>query len=1382
MLETLASYVPRIIQERISDNGFDELGPLIEPVSAAILFADISGFTALTERLAQAGPAGAEELTAILNAYFGKLIRIIDAYGGDVVKFAGDALLALWIPEQSKDSTITLADVTLQATQCSVDIRNQLNDYPATADIRLSLRLALGAGEITTMHLGGAFDSWEFIVAGPPLNQVEQASELAEPGEVMLSPQAWALVSEYGLGDVKDQGNVLVQNLVDRVKNRPLPSLHLPETAATGLRAFIPQGILARLDVGQSKWLAELRIVTVIFLNLPNLTHHVPLEQAQKAIQTLENVLHRYEGTVNKISVDDKGASLLGAFGLPPLSHEDDEIRALQAVLEMQAQLKALGWDSAIGVTTGRVFSGSVGSELRREYTVIGDVVNLAARLMQKAKNDILCDETTYQAAQTRLTFEALPLQKFKGKSEPLPVYRPLSQITRTRIPDGATTQMIGRLTERQHFSDKLKHLKDTGTSNGVLIIEGEAGIGKSRLIADLVAQAQALDIPYLIGGGEAIERATPYYAWRDVFQMFFNLGAQSDPNENQEDWVWDQLDQFGGLTSLSPLLDPVLPFDVPDNQITSQMSGQVRADNTIKLLGGLLENYASHYVLILEDGHWLDSASWALVRAIQRQHPHILLAISTRPIPDPSPEVYDLIKQLPETTHLTLDNLTDMEVTQLICQTLGVSRIPNTVFDIIQDRAQGHPFFSESLAHTLRDKGIITLEAGQCRITTQMHNLDALEFPTTLQGAITSRLDQLPPTEQLVVKVASVIGHNFPVQVLRHIYPIPTDEPQLPSYLETLENRDFMQKDIPAAELAYLFKQIMTQEIAYTLMPYAQREELHQATAECYEENYTNNLDLYYPLLAHHWEKASQPEKTVAYLEKAGELALRNGAYREAIGFFQEALDSTITKEESRRSGIIWRGISTQRLQKARWERQIGQAYYGLGNLEQSQQHLQQALVLLDAPMPTNLVKLIGGVFAQLGLQIRHRVWGAAIRWRLRLRKRLKDADTASISDVSLETARAYEPLAQMYYLANEAAPSIYAALRALNMAEQAKTSPELARAHAVVGSAAGVVPLRGAAENYADRAWNVAQEVEDRSALAWVMTVTSAYYSGIAEWDRAKSALEDAIEIYDSFGDKRGWGDSVAVLGWADYFSSQFNRAESWMRELHETALASDNAEHQAWALFGHAIHLLRQGNTEAATPLLEEAATVFQSVGGSRLAEMDNFGALAVAYLRQGRIYRARWAADEAARLQAETPPTAFAALDGYANIANVYLDLWQQKADLDYKPLVKKAIRALGSYARIYPIGRPQLWLSRGQYQALSGKTETALRSWRKALAEAERLSMPYEAGLAHYHLAQHLANTHSDRQIHLEQAIATFQKLGAGYQEALARKLPLNPQP
>ena len=255
-VETLACYVPSLILQRLAARPEPEwVGPGVECVSGAVLFSDVSGFTALTERLARQGPAGAEELGSLLNAYFSRLIGLIADHGGDVLKLAGDALVALW-PSPSPEG---LDEAGLRAAQCGLAVQRELGDYRVADDITLRSKIGLGVGELLAMHVGGVLERWELLITGEPLSQMGRAEKLAGPGDVIASPEVWSRIGPFCGGQPVEQGCVRLVDVERPVVPRSEPPTKPPTEAGTALRGYIPGAIRSRLDAGQTGWISELR-------------------------------------------------------------------------------------------------------------------------------------------------------------------------------------------------------------------------------------------------------------------------------------------------------------------------------------------------------------------------------------------------------------------------------------------------------------------------------------------------------------------------------------------------------------------------------------------------------------------------------------------------------------------------------------------------------------------------------------------------------------------------------------------------------------------------------------------------------------------------------------------------------------------------------------------------------------------------------------------------------------------------------------------------------------------------------------------------------------------------------------------------------------------
>ncbi len=925
LLETLACYIPTLVVRRLIREPSPPTTPKEDRLPASMLFADLSGFTVLAEQLAQQGPEGAEELSDFLNSKFDRLITIITALGGDVVTFAGDALLALW-PALDGDLDV----MTHRAAQCGLDLQALFNNERLSASLHLDVRIGIGAGDVGIIHVGGVYERWLWLVTGNPVSQLIHVEQQAQPGQVVLSPEAWELVkhacageplleqpacaqasetgqmelargeseSEYLNHPAATPPSILLhalQHFPPAITPTPL-ALHPSMNMEMALRCYIPDVVLTRLAAGQGNWLAELRLITVLFVNLPEMHNsRMSLDAIQMGIRSLQTALYRYEGSVNKLSLDEKGTILIAVFGLPPLAHEDDALRGIQAAMEVQKDLQALGIRCSIGVTTGRAFCGIVGNDQRREYTILGDVVNLAARLMQATPDGILCDTATYQATRSRLVFDELAPISVKGKTDVVAVYRPRGLAEHVIQ---SYHVLIDRVEEQALLAAQLQALRRRKSSlskygeASVLIIEGEAGIGKSRLMHGMRQQAENLGILTLVGESDAIDLSTPYYAWRKIFAHLLEI--EREPiQEKRQQLVLNTFASEPEMLRQIPLLNAVLPLDFPPNAYTSSLSGQAMADTTRSFLLDLFQLMvsATPTLLVIEDVQWLDSASWSLVLAVSQHIGNLLLTLTTRPPGDSPSESYVRLRDAPQTHYLVLSSLSAEDTYALVCQRLGVARAPESVASLIHEKAQGNPFFIEELAYALRDSGDIFIRDEVCWIAPETGDLQALSLPDTTHGVITSRIDRLTPAQQLTLKVASVIGYSFGTRTLHEVYPVEADQQEISNNLAMLERRELILPDTDEEEPAYRFKNAITHEVVYHLMPFAQRRQLHRAVGEWYLQTYADRLDEFAPVLAKHFDYADDP-RAQKYYTLAGNEAYTLYANTEAIAHFGRALE----------------------------------------------------------------------------------------------------------------------------------------------------------------------------------------------------------------------------------------------------------------------------------------------------------------------------------------------------------------------------------------------------------------------------------------------------------------------------------------------------------
>jgi tetratricopeptide (TPR) repeat protein len=497
-------------------------------------------------------------------------------------------------------------------------------------------------------------------------------------------------------------------------------------------------------------------------------------------------------------------------------------------------------------------------------------------------------------------------------------------------------------------------------------------------------------------------------------------------------------------------------------------------------------------------------------------------------------------------------------------------------------------------------------------------------------------------------------------------------------------------------------------------------------------------------------------------YLEKAGEQVLRGGAYQEAVRFFTELLrlaneeDGTQSHEQRATSNerlMTSDVLRTRQLHRARWERQLGEAYFGLGQLPESRAHLMAASALLNKAMPQTPARIVGGLLGQTLRQTLHRLAAAYFM-------RPKHDEVLPL----LEAARVYVPLSEVYFLGNQTLPGVYAILRTLNLAERAGPSPELARAYANMCIACGVIPLHRLAAMYGRRARETAQAVAHQPTQAHVLQRTGIYLSGVGQWEQVEAQAHEGLALCDRLGDWAMRGQQLTLQALVAYFTGDFQRSAQLYALVHGEAQHHGQAQQQAWGFYGQAMNLMRLGQFDEALRLLTSALELLQA-NTDHVSDIISYGVLAHTQMRRGDLAQAQQAARKAASLIGRLP-TVYATFEGYAGVAEVMLHVWARERSSATHP--QNALYKLHNYARVFPLGQPRAWLVQGHYNELVGRHTTALFAWRRSLAAAETLRMPYEAALAHEAIGQHLKAHEAERAQHLANALETFKRLGAVY--------------
>jgi predicted ATPase/class 3 adenylate cyclase len=877
---------------------------LPDRVTGAALFADLSGFTPLTEAMhAEYGPTrGAEQLTATLATVFDAVMGELHRHSGSVVYFSGDAITC-WLDRD--DGTLAAAcGLAMQRAMRAVD-RVTL---PSGSVFDIGLKIAVAVGEARRWVVGDPDIQLIDVLAGRLVDDLAAAEGAARPGDVVLDSSALAALNDRVEIRELRTANGRTCGVLDRLRQPvllpepPSGAFRLPDDL---VRPWLLPPVWERLRTGRGEFLAELRPGIPFFVRFggidfdddPDARHLL-----DDFIVRSQRVIDSYGGAALQLTLGDKGAYLYAVFG-SPIAHEDDAARACAAALEVLALDRETAVTGIqIGIAQGRLRSGTYGHQRRRTFCCLGDAVNLAARLMTSAAaGQIVVAEPVQRAAGGRFEWKRLPELKVKGKKAPVVAFELGGQRTGL-TPRHHLDALIGRFEELARINGLLD--RATAGQGQLIGLRADAGMGKSRLVAEAARGFAPRGFTCFEGEAQPFGTLASYFLWRPIWSGL--LGFPEDDVARQPTALAEALaeltpDHVGRL----PLLGPVLGVDLPDTDLTQWLDPKLRKASVESLLVDLLRALVrarGPLVLVLEDCHWMDPLSADLLEVLARSIADlpVVLLLAYRTPDRPDAGWLDRLATLPYWTELRLDDLDEQSARQLIAvQADRVFRlgpdVPDRLTRLVLDRGGGNPFHILETLSYIRAQGVDPRDDDALR---------TLQVPVRLHALVLSRIDLLAERVRRTAKVASVIGRAFDLRTLTGAYSSLGSSDDVLADLTDLQSRDLVLRE-DAATLSYLFRHVVVRDVAYDSLPFAMRAVLHERVAAWLEHDPVlasagrYRLDL----LAHHYWHSDNAEKKRDYLTSAGEAAALDYANSVALDYFGRA---AALGDEAQRADVL--------------------------------------------------------------------------------------------------------------------------------------------------------------------------------------------------------------------------------------------------------------------------------------------------------------------------------------------------------------------------------------------------------------------------------------------------------------------------------------------
>lgn len=665
---------------------------------------------------------------------------------------------------------------------------------------------------------------------------------------------------------------------------------------------------LASLEVDQTTYdpiEGERKHVTVLFSDLTGYTTmsekldpEEVKEITSRIFGKISKIVGKYDGFIEKYA----GDAVMALFGVPK-AHEDDPIRAIKAAREIHELVDAISPDVEkrigqpiamhSGINTGLVVTGEVNMD-RGTHGVAGDTINLASRLSNLAKpGEILVDTDTCRRAEGRFTCESLEPTMVKGKADLVQVHKVISKkekpVTIHRL-SGLRADLVGRKVELAELSEAVENLREG--RGRIFSICGAAGTGKSRLVEDFKATLDLQEIQWIEGHAYAYSQNIPYFPMIDLLNRVFQI-QEGDPPENVRGKVESGIEHLvGKKEDVVPYVGGLYSLSYPEAEEVSPEFWRSRLQEAIQTIFSALAKRALT-VFFLEDLHWADPSFVELLRRVCQEirQPAIVLCAYRPPF---SLFTSHQLSSIGKIYHeIQLQDLSLSEAQDMLVSLLKTESIPSDLKRLVQNKAEGNPFYMEELVNSLIESEALIRDNGSWKITRSISESD---ISSTIHGLISGRLDRLEKETKRILQEASVIGRAFLYEILKRTTDL---EDRIDRGLATLERLDLIRTKTIQPDLEYIFKHALTQEVAYNGLLKKDRQAIHEQIALVMESVFRDRLSEFYETLAFHFVRGQSVIKAVDYLVKSGEKSLARYSVEEAHQYFKKAFEILAPKED---------------------------------------------------------------------------------------------------------------------------------------------------------------------------------------------------------------------------------------------------------------------------------------------------------------------------------------------------------------------------------------------------------------------------------------------------------------------------------------------------